>query len=768
MSNSPLLWPSDSILLSGFKHIVHVVCVLILISYIRCWLTSSAVKDNYIDGDSNAGYFEEMTRRLDDHQRKIFEIQQKHDRQQQQQQQQQLEQLEQGHEQLQQQDASAFPSNPFHEVQICYKCSPPQPKPPRSHHCSVCGTCILKMDHHCPWVGTCIGGLNYKFFMLFLFYTTIGCLLYFIPTATLFSKIFFESEYDSKITEIAKLNSLPEEHLLQFVSSTYNSTHTSLFKKVQVLEGLANADFKGRGEKKDKRDVDDSSDSNNPNNSSNSSNPSNKAAKDYKTYLNDYRILLKDDPYYPSISTLNSFEEYRKGKEDHVSDKHIVFSSFINSLKPSDLPLEFTLYKRRDVFPDIKRQIDRGTLDKNAPIKYFPFNKEVYRRNYSDPSHEKGSDILPPNPIMEEFGFLRVFTSMLTACLSLVLGLFTSFHFTIVLEGETTLEASYINRNTRPKISSGLDPKQRTVGVVTNATGGLQYGNDSAIIFNSRQAHGHSHAGGNCDDNHDGNHNHDDHNPEREDKASSTFSTKSRSRKPTAYENWCEIFGTNPLLWFFPVQTTELQSMYQFLHPKLLTFLPPSRFDTDVIEMSQLLQGQDGDGDDDIYGDEIRENNSITTGSIGYGNDNIHSTHISHNRVIDTDGDVDADRDGGMDTNRNTDVYRNRNRDREKGFDENIYESEEKTVDGYRNRLADNIKHAFEDDKRISRPARSVKSPASAHEPAPKPASTPTPTTTDASTIKNLTKIQDNLFDSIDIDDAAYDIDSELQDIYIV
>ena len=22
-------------------------------------------------------------------------------------------------------------------------------KPPRAHHCSLCGTCTLKMDHHC-------------------------------------------------------------------------------------------------------------------------------------------------------------------------------------------------------------------------------------------------------------------------------------------------------------------------------------------------------------------------------------------------------------------------------------------------------------------------------------------------------------------------------------------------------------------------------------------------------------------------------------------
>lgn len=34
------------------------------------------------------------------------------------------------------------------EVQ-CKKCN--FPKPNRTHHCSICNQCILKMDHHCPW-----------------------------------------------------------------------------------------------------------------------------------------------------------------------------------------------------------------------------------------------------------------------------------------------------------------------------------------------------------------------------------------------------------------------------------------------------------------------------------------------------------------------------------------------------------------------------------------------------------------------------------------
>ncbi|XP_070673040.1 probable protein S-acyltransferase 14 isoform X2 [Malus domestica] len=54
-------------------------------------------------------------------------------------------------------------------IRYCRKCN--QLKPPRCHHCSVCGRCVLKMDHHCVWVVHCVGALNYKYFLLFLFYT---------------------------------------------------------------------------------------------------------------------------------------------------------------------------------------------------------------------------------------------------------------------------------------------------------------------------------------------------------------------------------------------------------------------------------------------------------------------------------------------------------------------------------------------------------------------------------------------------------------------
>jgi len=60
----------------------------------------------------------------------------------------------------------------FYCFKYCKKCE--EVKPPRAHHCSLCGKCIMKMDHHCPWTGNCIGLLNHKKFWLFLFYSVVG------------------------------------------------------------------------------------------------------------------------------------------------------------------------------------------------------------------------------------------------------------------------------------------------------------------------------------------------------------------------------------------------------------------------------------------------------------------------------------------------------------------------------------------------------------------------------------------------------------------
>lgn len=69
-------------------------------------------------------------------------------------------------------------------VSICKRCI--SPKPPRTHHCSVCNRCILKMDHHCPWLNNCIGYYNHRYFFMYCVYIWLSVsfvLLFGIPVA---------------------------------------------------------------------------------------------------------------------------------------------------------------------------------------------------------------------------------------------------------------------------------------------------------------------------------------------------------------------------------------------------------------------------------------------------------------------------------------------------------------------------------------------------------------------------------------------------------
>ena len=60
-------------------------------------------------------------------------------------------------------------------MSYCSKCQ--LYKPPRCHHCNICGRCTLAYDHHCGWLSACVGFDNHNCFLLFLLYATAQCSL---------------------------------------------------------------------------------------------------------------------------------------------------------------------------------------------------------------------------------------------------------------------------------------------------------------------------------------------------------------------------------------------------------------------------------------------------------------------------------------------------------------------------------------------------------------------------------------------------------------
>ena len=80
---------------------------------------------------------------------------------------------------------------------ICKYCK--EIKPLRTHHCSLCDICVIKMDHHCPWINNCVGQNNQRYFLLFLFHSF--CYTFLVTTLTL-PILLFHKKYSQNDTEV--------------------------------------------------------------------------------------------------------------------------------------------------------------------------------------------------------------------------------------------------------------------------------------------------------------------------------------------------------------------------------------------------------------------------------------------------------------------------------------------------------------------------------------------------------------------------------------
>ncbi|KAM3066666.1 palmitoyltransferase for Vac8p [Clarireedia jacksonii] len=129
--------------------------------------------------------------------------------------------------------ATSFTVKANGELRYCKKCQ--ARKPDRSHHCSTCGTCVLKMDHHCPWLSTCVGLRNHKAFLLFLIYTTLFCFLCFGVSGTwVWREILSDGEHTDSLLPVNYVMLVVISGIIGLVLGGFTGWHILLASRGQT------------------------------------------------------------------------------------------------------------------------------------------------------------------------------------------------------------------------------------------------------------------------------------------------------------------------------------------------------------------------------------------------------------------------------------------------------------------------------------------------------------------------------------------------------
>ncbi|NXP04688.1 ZDH16 Palmitoyltransferase, partial [Thinocorus orbignyianus] len=117
-------------------------------------------------------------------------------------------------------------------VSICRKCI--APKPARTHHCSICNRCVLKMDHHCPWLNNCVGHYNHRYFFSFCLFMTMGCIYCSISAWEMFRDAYAAIER-MKLLEKERLQVAANQMYYQTPPPTFSFRQRAFHKSVVYL-----------------------------------------------------------------------------------------------------------------------------------------------------------------------------------------------------------------------------------------------------------------------------------------------------------------------------------------------------------------------------------------------------------------------------------------------------------------------------------------------------------------------------------------------------
>ncbi|CAO2647618.1 Nn.00g085400.m01.CDS01 [Neocucurbitaria sp. VM-36] len=113
-------------------------------------------------------------------------------------------------------------------------------KPARSKHCSICKTCVARMDHHCIWVNNCVGRGNYKWFLALLLSTGIliayGAYLAYLTLSPLAERQY--TKYERWYIYNPKSGTNPSSWATYFdKKSHYFLAYTSIYLEVGGVRG---------------------------------------------------------------------------------------------------------------------------------------------------------------------------------------------------------------------------------------------------------------------------------------------------------------------------------------------------------------------------------------------------------------------------------------------------------------------------------------------------------------------------------------------------